>query len=42
MKRAFNNILSNSIFYAKNIYYCKKEGKGTLIKFEDDGPVFKK
>ena len=41
IKRAFNNILSNAIYYAKKkIFITVKivKSKGTLIKFEDDGP----
>ena len=41
IKRAFNNILSNAIFYAKKKIFItvkKVKSKGTLIKFEDDGP----
>ena len=41
IKRAFNNILSNAIYYAKKKIFItvkKVKSKGTLIKFEDDGP----
>ena len=41
IKRAFNNILSNSLFYAKNIISIKVKKyskKGVSIIFEDDGP----
>ena len=41
IKRAFNNILSNAIYFAKKKIFItvkKVKNKGTLIKFEDDGP----